>query len=92
VLTTELHRNELSDGFPMNIGSLALPKSAQIVFSILNQEGPLTSGDLEKKCSYSDRTIRNALKKLIKFGLVKKVANFRDMRTSLFKVHQSNAA
>ena len=34
----------------------------------------------------------NALKKLIKFGLVKKVANFTDMRTSLFKVQPNNAA
>ena len=47
------------------IDSIPLPQSAKRIFEILVQEGPLTSGDLERKCTYSDRTIRNALKKLI---------------------------
>ena len=74
------------------IESIPLPQSAKRIFTILSQEGPLTSGDLEKKCTYSDRTIRNALKKLIGIGLVTKVANFSDMRTSLFHVQSINAA
>ncbi|MFX0208435.1 MAG: hypothetical protein ACFFDT_20800 [Candidatus Hodarchaeota archaeon] len=74
------------------IESIPLPQSAKRIFTILSQEGPLTSGDLEKKCTYSDRTIRNALKKLIGIGLVRKVANFSDMRTSLFHVQSINAA
>ncbi|MHA1226869.1 MAG: hypothetical protein ACTSPV_09025 [Candidatus Hodarchaeales archaeon] len=69
-----------------------LPKSAQVVFEILIQDGPLTSGELEKRCTYSDRTIRNALKRLIRIGLVKKVANFSDMRTSIFHAHPSDVA
>ncbi len=74
------------------IDSIPLPQSAKRIFEILVQEGPLTSGDLEKKCTYSDRTIRNALKKLIGIGLVTKIANFSDMRTSLFHVQRTNAA
>lgn len=73
------------------ISSLPLPQSAKRIFEILWQDGPLTSGDLEKRCTYSDRTIRNALKKLIKIGLVIKVANFSDMRTSLFHVQAATA-
>ncbi len=72
------------------IGSV--PQSVRRIFEILRQEGPLTSGDLEKRCTYSDRTIRNALNRLIRIGLVKKVANFKDMRTSLFHVEALNAA
>ncbi|MFX1517932.1 MAG: hypothetical protein ACFFC6_16645 [Promethearchaeota archaeon] len=74
------------------IDSIPLPQSAKRILAILVQEGPLTSGDLEKRCTYSDRTIRNALKKLIGIGLVTKVANFSDMRTSLFHVQTTNAA
>ena len=92
MLNIELPESELDEAYSTNIEIMALPRSAQVVFAILSQEGPLTSGDLERKCSYSDRTIRNALKRLMKFGLVKKVANFSDMRTSLFKVHINNTA
>ena len=92
MLKIDLPESELDESYSINIGALTLPRSAQIVFEILSQEGPLTSGDLERKCSYSDRTIRNALKRLMKFGLVKKVANFSDMRTSLFKVYSNRPA
>ncbi len=71
------------------IDAYAVPTSAKKIFEILNRDGPLTSGDIEKKCTYSDRTVRNALKKLINIGLVRKVANFTDMRTSLFHVRES---
>ena len=71
------------------INAYSVPTSAKMIFEILSRDGPLTSGDIEKKCSYSDRTVRNALKKLINIGLVRKVANFTDMRTSLFHVQGS---
>ena len=71
------------------INAYSVPTSAKKIFEILSRDGPLTSGDIEKKCSYSDRTVRNALKKLINIGLVRKVANFTDMRTSLFHVQGS---
>jgi predicted transcriptional regulator len=88
-----LIENEESNGnITSIIESIPLPQSAKRIFTILSQEGPLTSGDIEKKCTYSDRTIRNALKKLIGIGLVRKVANFSDMRTSLFHVQSINAA
>ncbi|MFX1282220.1 MAG: MarR family transcriptional regulator [Promethearchaeota archaeon] len=87
-----LDEKEIKRELPNIISSIPLPQSAKRVFEILCHEGPLTSGDLEKRCTYSDRTIRNALKKLIGIGLVIKVANFNDMRTSLFHVQTINAA
>lgn len=73
-----------------SLDSFSVPQSAKRIFEILTQDGPLTSGDIEKRCNYSDRTVRNALKKLISIGLVRKVANFTDMRTSLFHVLSPN--
>ena len=71
------------------IDAYSVPTSAKTIFEILCRDGPLTSGAIEKKCNYSDRTVRNALKKLINRGLVSKVANFTDMRTSLFNIRES---
>lgn len=85
-------KEDIKREIPTLISSISLPQSAKRVFEILCQEGPLTSGDLERRCTYSDRTIRNALRKLIGIGLVIKVANFSDMRTSLFHVQTINAA
>jgi predicted transcriptional regulator len=87
-----IENEENNNSITSIIDSIPLPQSAKRIFTILSQEGPLTSGDIEKKCTYSDRTIRNALKKLIGIGLVTKVANFSDMRTSLFHVQSMNAA
>jgi len=75
---------EIIDTETITIESYSVPLSAKKIFAILSNEGPLTSGDIEKRCQYSDRTIRNALKRLINIGVVKKIANFSDMRTSLF--------
>ena len=76
--------NESINNEMISIESYSIPLSARKIYKILSAEGPLTSGDIEKRCNYSDRTIRNALKRLIGIGLVKKIANFSDMRTSLF--------
>jgi DNA-binding MarR family transcriptional regulator len=93
LIQLEINENDLNENdITIEIAELSIPRSAKQIFEILNREGPLTSGDLEKKCSYSDRTIRNALRRLINIGLVRKVANFNDMRTSLFHVCRSNAA
>jgi DNA-binding transcriptional regulator GbsR (MarR family) len=73
------------------IDAYSVPQSVRKIYTILSRDGPLTSGDIEKRCNYSDRTVRNALRKLIKIGLVRKVANFTDMRTSLFHVLTSTA-
>ncbi|MFX0049761.1 MAG: MarR family transcriptional regulator [Candidatus Hodarchaeota archaeon] len=83
----EIEREELNP-----IRGISIPQSAKRIFEILSRDGPLTSGDLEERCAYSDRTIRNALKRLIRIGLVRKVANFNDMRTSLFHALNPNAA
>jgi predicted transcriptional regulator len=75
----------------LTIDAYSIPLSAKKIYTILSSEGPLTSGDIEKRCNYSDRTVRNALRKLMNMGLVRKVANFTDMRTSLFHlVHKPN--
>jgi DNA-binding transcriptional regulator GbsR (MarR family) len=92
LIQIQLEEKEIGKILPIEIGAISIPRSAKKIFEILTQEGPLTSGDLEKRCTYSDRTIRNALKKLMRIGLVRKVANFSDMRTSLFHVEASSAA
>ena len=92
LLLEEMKENELILTDMIVLKELAIPQSAKKVFEILSREGPLTSGDLEDRCPYSDRTIRNALNKLINIGLVRKVANFHDMRTSLFHALNPNAA
>ncbi|MFX0185816.1 MAG: MarR family transcriptional regulator [Candidatus Hodarchaeota archaeon] len=92
MLQIQIEENEIKRKEISLIGELSIPQSAKKVFEILSQEGPLTSGDIEERCAYSDRTIRNALKRLIRIGLVRKVANFNDMRTSLFHVLNPNAA
>jgi DNA-binding transcriptional regulator GbsR (MarR family) len=74
----------------ISIDAYSIPQSAKKIYGILSKDGPLTSGDIEKRCTYSDRTVRNALKKLINIGLVRKVANFTDMRTSLFHIHTNS--
>ena len=68
----------------ITIESYSVPLSARRIYEILSNDSPLTSGDIEKRCRYSDRTIRNSLKRLINIGVVRKIANFSDMRTSLF--------
>ena len=85
----ELEGNNELNAIPLVLDKLSIPQSAKRVYEILMNEGPLTSGDLENRCTYSDRTIRNALRRLMKIGLVRKVANFRDMRTSLFHAHHN---
>ena len=92
MLQVQIEDKKIEKVLPLEIGSISIPQSAKRIFEILRIEGPLTSGDLEKRCTYSDRTIRNALKRLMRIGLVRRVANFRDMRTSLFHVQTSNAA
>ena len=76
--------NETTSTEMITLDTYSIPLSAKKIYTILSNEGPLTSGDIEKRCKYSDRTIRNALKRLIGIGVVKKIANFSDMRTSLF--------
>lgn len=92
LIQVQFDETKIERVFPIEIGTISIPRSAKKIFHILKQEGPLTSGDLEKRCTYSDRTIRNALKKLMGIGLVRKVANFSDMRTSLFHAESSSAA
>ena len=79
-----MQAKEIIDTETNTIEAYSVPLSAKKIFVILSNEGPLTSGDIEKRCQYSDRTIRNALKRLVNIGVVKKIANFSDMRTSLF--------
>ncbi|MFW9854088.1 MAG: ArsR family transcriptional regulator [Candidatus Thorarchaeota archaeon] len=89
---TELVEKRIQTDLSGMLEQLPIPPSAKKVYTVLHREGPLTSGDLETRCSYSDRTIRNALKRLINLGVVRRVANFQDMRTSLFHVLSTPAA
>ena len=63
-----------------------LPPSARAIYTLLSEQGPLTSKDLIQKCDLAPRTVRYALKRLTKEGLVKKAPYLLDMRSSKYFV------
>ena len=63
-----------------------LPPSARAIYTLLSEQGPLTSKDLILKCDLAPRTVRYALKRLTKEGLVKKAPYLLDMRSSKYFV------
>lgn len=66
-----------------------LPKNSSIKLvyeALLNANRPLSSIDIANVCNFSPRTVRYALKKLQKWGLVKKLPNLLDMRRCFYTV------
>jgi len=63
-----------------------LPPSAQEIYQILIDEGPMTTKEVLSRVNYASRTVRYALKKLISLGLVRKVPYLLDMRQSKYLV------
>ena len=61
-----------------------LAPCAQQVYLIL-KEGILKPADLEKRMTYSSRSIRAALKVLHKVQLIDKICDFNDLRTYYYK-------
>jgi DNA-binding MarR family transcriptional regulator len=63
-----------------------IPPSAMKIFGILKDDGPLTPKAISNKTTFSSRTVRYALKILLKLGLVKKLPNLRDARQFIYKI------
>ncbi|MFX0201233.1 MAG: winged helix-turn-helix domain-containing protein [Candidatus Hodarchaeota archaeon] len=65
-----------------------LPPSAQEIYQILIDEGPMTTKEVLNRVNYASRTVRYALKKLISLELVRKVPYLLDMRQSKYLVNK----
>lgn len=64
-----------------------LPASAQLVFSILISDGPLTQKDLIRKTELPPRTVRYALSRLKEESVIKECFYFPDARQSLYGIN-----
>jgi DNA-binding MarR family transcriptional regulator len=62
-----------------------IPPSARKVFRILQNSGPLTPKAISNQTTFSSRTVRYALKILLKLGLIKKLPNLEDARQFIYK-------
>jgi DNA-binding MarR family transcriptional regulator len=62
-----------------------IPPSAAKVLRILKNSGPLTPKDISGETTFSSRTVRYALKILLKLGLIRKLPNLRDARQFIYK-------
>jgi DNA-binding MarR family transcriptional regulator len=63
-----------------------LPRSAKEVYSIIINEGPLSSKEIVKKVSCSTRSVRYALKLLLDQEYVRKYPCLNDMRQTLYSI------
>ena len=67
--------------------SITLPNSAMIVLRSFTTEGPMTPKTLIEKVNLAPRTISFALKTLIDEQMIRKTANFADMRQPIYHVN-----
>jgi DNA-binding transcriptional ArsR family regulator len=65
-----------------------LPESAQKVFAVIRDHGPVTNADLQARTEMPPRTIRYAVKRLKDEGFVDSRCSLRDCRTCFFFVHE----
>ncbi len=63
-----------------------LPPSAQEIYQILIEEGPMTTKEVLSRVNYASRTVRYALKRLTALELVRKVPYLLDMRQSKYLI------
>ncbi len=63
-----------------------LPPSAQTIFYIVKDKGPITSAEIVELCNLAPRTVRHGLKLLVRVGLIQKLPHLLDMRSSKFYI------
>jgi predicted transcriptional regulator len=63
-----------------------LPPSAKLVFRLLQVSGFMTQQEIVEETSLSPRTVRYALERLRKEGLLKEHPYFKDTRKTLYGV------
>ncbi len=61
-----------------------MPKSAKEVYTLLKEQGDLSPKEIIEITDKPPRTIRYALNKLLKVGLIKKYPSFSDMRRRVY--------
>ncbi|MFC6836537.1 MarR family transcriptional regulator [Halomarina ordinaria] len=61
-----------------------LPPSAKLVAKVLEDETPLSQGELAEESLLPDRTVRYALNRLDEAGLVESRYSFRDARKQVY--------
>ena len=79
---SEINPKLLSEAKKFLIGT---SNSVQIVFDVIHKSNqPLRFSEIKNLTTYSDRTIRSALKQLYKLEIVVKVPNIYDLRSHFF--------
>jgi DNA-binding MarR family transcriptional regulator len=68
------------------VEELKLPDSCKKVYSIIIEEGPLSSKEIVARISCSTRAVRYALKRLLEHEYVEKHPCLHDMRQTLYSV------
>ncbi|MHA1214492.1 MAG: MarR family transcriptional regulator [Candidatus Hodarchaeales archaeon] len=63
---------------------IKLPDSCRAVFSVIVEEGPLSSKEIVARVSCSTRSVRYALKRLLDNDFVEKHPCLQDMRQTLY--------
>jgi DNA-binding MarR family transcriptional regulator len=63
-----------------------LPPSAKLVFKVLEHDGPLTQKGIVEESMLSARTVRYALERLERIGIVDEDVYFADARQNLYRL------
>mgnify|MGYP002760251032 FL=1 len=63
-----------------------LPPSAKLVFKVLEYNGPLTQKGIVEESMLSARTVRYALERLERIGLVEEDVYFADARQNIYEL------
>lgn len=66
---------------------LDLPPSAKLVFTVLDEEGPLTQQQIAEKTRLSSRTARYALTQLEEISAIEEQISFADARQKIYQLH-----
>ncbi|MFX0094508.1 MAG: hypothetical protein ACFFBD_22425 [Candidatus Hodarchaeota archaeon] len=71
----------------MSVDAKRMPKSARRVYTVLQKRGKLKSREIhEFMPSYTDRTVRNALRRLLEMKLITTECDLTDMRSRYYYV------
>ncbi|MEM4373321.1 MAG: helix-turn-helix domain-containing protein, partial [Metallosphaera sp.] len=73
----------------LTLESQDIPPSAKFVLKMLQIYGEATPKELVEKTGLPDRTIRYALSILVKKGIVKRVANPRNIQQRIYRVSRA---
>ena len=63
---------------------MQLPESCKLVYTVILEEGPVSSKEIVSKVSCSTRSVRYALKRLLDNDYVEKRPCLKDMRQTLY--------